>query len=264
MDDAALRSAFDEQVRRRTRADTPGEHAERAGAVVRRVATDGTGWSGITWSGLAGPDAADRVIAAQVRYFAGLGLPFEWKLYGYDPPPDLGRRLAAAGFVPDEEEAVLVAEVGGLRAGPVLPDGVTVRPVVTEADLGLFIQVHEQVFGQDHSRLRQVLLAVLHEDPESMAMVLAMAGDEPVCSARVEFPAGTEFAGLWGGGTMPAWRGRGIYRALIAYRAGLAAGRGYRYLTVDASADSEPILRRLGFRCLARTTPYRWAPAGDT
>ena len=87
MDDATLRAAFDEQVRRRTRADTPGEHAERAGAVVRRVATDGSGWSGITWSGLAGPDAADRVIAAQVRYFAGLGLPFEWKLYDYDPPP---------------------------------------------------------------------------------------------------------------------------------------------------------------------------------
>ena len=121
---------------------------------------------------------------------------------------------------------MLVAEVGGLRAGLALPDGVTVRPVVTEADLGLFIQVHEQVFGQDHSRLRQVLLAVLHEDPESMAMVLAMAGDEPVCSARVEFPAGTEFAGLWGGGTMPAWRGRGIYRALVAYRAGLAARPG--------------------------------------
>ena len=71
-----------------------------------------------------------------------------------------------------------------------------------------------------------------------------------------------QFASLWGGGTLPAWRGRGIYRALVAYRAGLAARRGYRYLTVDASADSEPILRRLGFRCLARTTPYHWTPAG--
>jgi GNAT superfamily N-acetyltransferase len=81
-----------------------------------------------------------------------------------------------------------------------------------------------------------------------------------VCAARVELPAGTEFAGLWGGGTLPAWRGQGIYRALIAYRAGLAARRGYRYLNVDASPDSEPILRRLGFRCLARSTPYQWAP----
>jgi GNAT superfamily N-acetyltransferase len=65
---------------------------------------------------------------------------------------------------------------------------------------------------------------------------------------------------MWGGGTLPAWRGRGIYRALVAYRAGLAAARGYRYLQVDASPDSRPILERLGFVRLARTTPYIWEP----
>ena len=31
---------------------------------------------------------------------------------------------------------------------------------------------------------------------------------------------------------------------------------GLRYLQVDASADSRPILRRLGFVELAETTPY--------
>ena len=262
MDAAAVRAAFDEQVRRRTRDDGPGGRAEADGAVVRVIAGDGQGWSGVTWSALAGPAEADRVIAAQVRYFAGLGLPFEWKLYDYDQPPDLGSRLAAAGFVPDEDEAVMVAEVAALDADVPLPEGITLRPVTTEAEVGLLIQVHERVFGRDQSRLRRALLAQLREAPESTAMVLAMAGDEPVCSARADFPPGTDFAGLWGGGTLPGWRGRGIYRALVAYRAALAARRGYRYLTVDASADSEPILGRLGFRCLARTTPYEWAPEG--
>jgi len=262
VDDAGLRAAFDEQVRRRTRDDGPGPCAEADGAVVRLVAPGGHGWSGITWSDLAGPAGADAAIAAQVRYFGALGLPFEWKLYDYDQPSDLGARLTAAGFLPDEDEAVMVAEVSDVSADVTLPEGVTLREVTTEADVGLVIQVHEQVFGRDESRLRQDLLAQLREAPQSVAMVLAMAGDEPVCSARADFPPGSEFAGLWGGGTLPAWRGRGIYRALVAYRAGLAARRGYRYLTVDASADSEPILRRRGFRCLARTTPYQWAPAG--
>jgi len=260
MDDAALRAVFDEQVRRRTRADTRGARAEADGQVVRRVAGDGHGWSGITWSDLAGPADADRAIAAQVRYFAQLRRPFEWKLYDYDQPSDLGGRLAAAGFVADEDEAVMVAEVSDVSADVTLPPGVELRPVATEADVGLLIQVHERVFGRDKSRLYQDLLAQLRETPQSVAMVVAMAGDEPVSSARADFPPDSEFAGLWGGGTLPAWRGRGIYRALIAYRAGLAARRGYRYLTVDASSDSEPILRRLGFRCLARTTPYQWAP----
>jgi hypothetical protein len=72
----------------------------------------------------------------------------------------------------------------------------------------------------------------------------------------VEFHLGTDFASLWGGGTVAAWRGRGVYRCVVAHRAAAAAARGFRYLQVDASADSQPILRRLGFVELATTTPF--------
>lgn len=72
----------------------------------------------------------------------------------------------------------------------------------------------------------------------------------------------TEFAGLWGGSTLPAWRGRGIYRALVAQRARLACARGARYLQVDASDDSRPILLKLGFQSVTTTTPYVWTPSG--
>ena len=72
----------------------------------------------------------------------------------------------------------------------------------------------------------------------------------------MEFHQGTDFASLWGGGTLPAWRGHGLFRALVTYRAALARDRGFRYLQVDASLDSRPILERMGFRMLATTTPY--------
>lgn len=68
---------------------------------------------------------------------------------------------------------------------------------------------------------------------------------------------------LWGGATLPAWRGRGIYRALVAHRAKLAAERGRRYIETDASDDSRPILERLGFVAVTTTTPYVWSPAVD-
>ncbi|MDX6313211.1 MAG: hypothetical protein QOF44_2675, partial [Streptomyces sp.] len=68
------------------------------------------------------------------------------------------------------------------------------------------------------------------------------------------------FASLWGGGTVPAWRGRGIYRALVSHRAGIAAELGYRFLQVDASSQSRPILERLGFTALSTTTPYVFQP----
>jgi GNAT superfamily N-acetyltransferase len=258
VDSAELRAAYDEQVRRGTAGAGPGTRAEVDGPVVRWVA-EGGGWSGVTWSQLADAAAADAAIARQTGYFRGLGQPFEWKLYDYDQPPGLGARLAAAGFVADPAEALMVAEVSALPVAAQLPAGVTLQPVTSDAGVEALVEVHRQVFGGDQSRLRRSLLAQWHEAPDTTAMVVAVAGGEPVSSARIDFLPGTEFAGLWGGGTLPSWRGRGIYRALVGYRARLAAERGYRYLHVDASADSEPILGRLGFRCLARTTPYRWA-----
>ena len=89
-----------------------------------------------------------------------------------------------------------------------------------------------------------------------------MAARTPIAAGRVEFHLGTEFASLWGGGTLPAWRRRGVFRALVAHRATLASARGFRYLQVDASPDSRPILERLGFVELATTTPFMhaWDP----
>ena len=268
LDRARVLADYDAQIRRNTRADGTGARAEQAGPVLRWTTEGGEGWSGIVWSDL---DAAtaDRAIADQVGFFAARGEPFEWKLFSYDQPPDLGERLLAVGFAAEDEESVMVADTAQVAAsratqGP-LPDGVRLVRITDEAGVARLIEVHERVFGADQTRLRQSLAAQLRRSPEITAMVVAMAGDEPVCSARAEFSPGTDFASLWGGGTLPSWRGRGLYRALVGYRARLAAERGYRYLEVDASPDSRPILERLGFECLARTTPYVWipgAPAG--
>jgi GNAT superfamily N-acetyltransferase len=256
-------TAFDAQVRRAAQADGPGTRVEVDDGVVRQVAADGQNWSGVTWSDLDGSDA-DAVIARQVRYFRDLGQEFEWKLYDYDRPADLADRLLAAGFVPGTEETLMVADVGDVPTKAPLPAGVRLVPVTDEAGVAQVIEVHDRVFGIDHAQLHSALLAQLREAPDRTAIVLAMAGDLPVCAARIDFVLGRDFAGLWGGGTLPGWRGRGIYRALVAYRARLAAARGCRYLQVDALADSQPILARLGFVALARTTPYLWRPPTAT
>jgi GNAT superfamily N-acetyltransferase len=263
LDAATVLSEYDAQVRRGLHSDGSGALGERTGPVVRwsTVGVGGEGWCGITWSDL-DAGTADAAIAEQVAYFAGRGEQFEWKLYSYDRPPDLGERLAAAGFVAEDAEALVVADAGEIAghggADGALPAGVRLVTVTDEAGIEPMIDVHDRVFGPD-PQLRSKLLAQLRNSPEFSVLVLAMAGDTPVCGARVSFDA-TDFAGLWGGGTLPEWRGRGIYRAMVDYRARLAAERGYRYLQVDASPMSRPILERLGFVCLAMTTPYVWSP----
>ena len=97
-------------------------------------------------------------------------------------------------------------------------------------------------------------------DPDALAVVVAEAGPTVVCAAWIRFERGTEFATFWGGATLPEWRRRGIYRAVVTYRANLAASERFRYLETDASDDSRPILERLGFTAVTTTTPYVWSP----
>ncbi|GAA1921605.1 GNAT family N-acetyltransferase [Streptomyces sodiiphilus] len=258
MNPVEVLALFDREMRQGARPEGPGARVERADGVVRQTGTE-HGWSAVLWSGL-DESAADAAIAAQVRHFTELGREFEWKLYGHDRPSDLPARLRAAGFVPEPEETLMAAETGGLATAVELPEGVRLRAVTGAAGVDLMAEVHEQAFGTDSSRLRQHLLDRLAAQPDTVTAVVAMAGEVPVSSARLELPAAGSFAGLWGGGTVKPWRGRGIYRALVAHRARIAAERGYRYVQVDASPDSRPILQRLGFVPLTTTTPWIHRP----
>src|SRR5262249_4415868 len=154
---------------------------------------------------------------------------FEWKTYGHDLPRDLPERLRAAGLEPEDEESLMVGPVSAVAGEPRLPAGVALREVAERADFDRIAAMEEGIWA-DASRawLADTLESERAADPDALAIVVAEAGGEVVCAGWIRFPAGTEFASLWGGGTLPAWRGRGIYRALVAHRTGLAAARGAR------------------------------------
>ena len=87
---------------------------------------------------------------------------------------------------------------------------------------------------------------------------VAEADGRVVSAGRLNRVEGTEFAGLWGGATLPEWRGQGSYRALTAARARFAISEGVRYLHSDCSAMSRPILERSGLVAVTTSTPYLW------
>jgi GNAT superfamily N-acetyltransferase len=249
-------AAFDAQLRRRLEPDPAGMRVETTEHVVRAV-SELHGWNAVVWTDLAGMDA-DAVIAEQCLRFAQIGRGWEWKYYSYDLPEDLPARLLAAGFEPEPVEALLVAELAELDQVVAPPDGIELVAVTDVAGVEQLVAVHDEVFGGDHADVGASVLASLGEQPASMTAVLAIADGKAVSAGRVQLHAGTEFASLWGGGTLPSWRGRGIFRALVSYRAAIAAAAGHRYLQVDASAESAPILGRLGFHQLATTTPFQF------
>ncbi|WP_418955396.1 GNAT family N-acetyltransferase [Streptomyces tritici] len=248
---------YDRQLRRDARPDGPGVRVEHTGPVVRQTGP-AHAWNGVLWSGLddLGPDEVDAVVAEQIRHYTGLGLTFEWKTYAHDAPADLPRRLRAAGFAPDGEETLMAAETARLDLDVVLPEGVELLPVTDEAGVRMVVEVHDRAFGGDSGHIGRQLLDRLAAAPDTVAAVVAVADGEPVSAARLDLLPGTDFAGLYGGGTVESWRGRGLYRALVAHRARIAAAHGHRYVHVDAAPTSRPILQRLGFTTLTTTTPY--------
>lgn len=254
MDQHEVLAAFDEQIRRHPEPDPTDGYVEHGDGVVRTMSA-GDGWRGVTWSDL-DPVSVGAVIAAQISRFAEFAGPWEWKHYSYDQPPDLPDRLLAAGFTREPAETLLVAEIAEIALDVPPPPGVELRAVVDKQDVEALVSVNDAAFGGDRSAMGRTLLAGLARHPRTTEAVVAWAGETPISAGRVEFHAGTDFASLWGGGTVPAWRGRGAFRSLVAHRAALAFAQGFRYLQVDAMPDSRPILQRLGFVELATTTPF--------
>ena len=177
-----------------------------------------------------------------------------------DRPEDLTARLRGAGYVPEPRETVLIGLAGqqaGRQAGPV--PQVSIRSTDTADDMPRIAAMESEVWHRTGAGWPTTWSGACATG--KIAVFVAEVGDEVASSAWLVFKPGTEFAGLWGGATLAGWRGQGIYRALVARRADIAAARGVRYLQVDASDDSRPILERLGFVAITTTTPYVWDPA---
>jgi GNAT superfamily N-acetyltransferase len=210
------------------------------------------------------PDIVADTIEREVLYFTRIGHDFEWKIYDYDPPADLSDQLAANGFKIGEEEALLVLDTHNL---PERLQSVTDHDIreITDPDhlLEVLTMVQGDVFG-DASWVDETLSESMRKDANSIQFFAAYVDDGPVSAAWISYSEGDNpFAGLYGGATLEAHRGQGHYSALIAARAQAARSRGVRYLHVDASPMSRPILEKIGFLHLATTWEATYTVGND-
>ena len=253
---SAVLALYDAQMRRDPPLDS-SDRLEPGGGLVRVVGS--RGW--IAYSLLSDSEAPDRV-RVEAERFRREGLEVEWKLHGHDGPAGLARILAANGFVADPPETVMVFDLrGGLELGSPA-SGVEVRQVVDRAGLERAVAVSRTAFAPEPGWDLEEYLPRL--GTPSFAAFLAWVDGQAVSAGRLELPEGRSFASLWGGGTEPEFRGRGVYRALVAARTDLARTRGYRYVTVDALESSRPILARLGFRPLTTVVGWVLRPAAGS
>lgn len=256
MDHSDILTLFDRDLRRKV--TYPHAIKEDVPPVVRFIQPKPSK-SFVLYSDLTA-ETADDAIQAQLAYFKARDLLFEWKVYGHDRPADLGERLVAAGLVGEKPEAVMVLDLAEMPEALRRPVQADVRRLTSPDQLDDVIAVLESVWGEDfswvHSRLGGHMLV-----PGHISVYVGYVAEHPVSVGWTYFPAG-QFATLWAGSTVEAFRGQGLYSSLVATRLQEALQRGKRLATLDAGPMSEPIVKRHGFRVLTTAAGYEW-PAND-
>ncbi|HTT45520.1 MAG TPA: GNAT family N-acetyltransferase [Thermoplasmata archaeon] len=253
---AEVLALYDDEMRRDP-VPEPGSRVERVGSIVRIVGRENC----ILFSDLTEANARDAV-AEQAEYFRSARADVEWKVFGHDRPAILEAILAGAGFLPDEPETLVVFDLREDLPEGATPNGIEVVRVTDDTGVRDAQVANEVAFGSNEPDTFALYARAARD--ANQALFVAYAEGNPVASARIEMTPGRAFAGLWGGGTAPAYRHRGIYRALVSARAELARSKGYRFLTVDARATSRPILERLGFLALTSTRAWTLRTASRT
>lgn len=196
----------------------------------------------------------ESLVTRTFNFYAAHDRRFEWKTFDHDRS-DLRPLLAQLGAQPEPREALVLGETTAVVSDASLPGRLTLRPVSSRVDLERIGALESEVWAEDWSWLADDLEARLASSAP-VEVLLVEDGDLAVSAAWLVPLVGTHVAGLWGGCTLSSYRGRGIYRALVARRASIAVERGYSTLQVDASDDSRPILERLGLHVVGGTVPY--------
>jgi GNAT superfamily N-acetyltransferase len=213
------------------------------------------GPNNVSWIRCQAGEAAEVIREARA-IFATRHLPFTWTLDPGAEPTDFAEILAQHGVHPDPhgaESAVMVMPIDttvdappieGLKIRDALVDLETFRmadaAAVEAFEADMPADSPESIAMQDRRRLNFRAAGNRH-------LLLATVDGEPAGASgmSVYAPAG---AILQGGSVRPKFRGRGIYRALVAARLDIARRAGVSGLTVWGGDMSAPILAGLGFQ----------------
>ncbi|UTR09847.1 GNAT family N-acetyltransferase [Evansella sp. LMS18] len=249
MDKEKLLELYTKELRMES--EKPGYVREAGEYVIRHISRHGEkGY--IIYSSL--PERqAQQIIQEEKRYFADRGMEFEWKVHSYDQPSNLKEILQREGFSIDEKEALMIIDSKEKELYFTEEPQINVRELTDEKGIRDLVRLEEDIWKENYTDLADRLWKDKLTSPESLFLYGIYNGDRLVSGAWMYIETGSSFASFWGGSTLPEYRGKGYYTALLAVRRKKAAEKGCYLFTVDASEMSRPILEKHGFECLAYT-----------
>jgi ribosomal protein S18 acetylase RimI-like enzyme len=221
----------------------PAEQVEVVDGWWLRRARSSAWWAGAVLPHAdAGADALMRRVAGAEKFYAGHGAAAQFQISPGACPHALDTVLAERGYRRRSSVSLQVAPCARVPSGA-LP--VRLEQRLTSGWFDVWLAVH----GGDARAERDTLDRV--DRPSAYAS--AMVGDEVVAVGRAV--ADTGWAGVFGMATLPAARGQGAARSLLAALAGWAGAHQAERMYLQVEHDNTPALRlyeRAGFREVCR------------
>lgn len=172
--------------------------------------------------------------------------PFNWHVGPSSSPNDLGERLERRGLVLVAAPRMMTVDLPLQPPWP-RPKSMRIVEVHDELTARISLELAHHEGGEIESMLRE-RLAYLALPERRGGFLLAFIDDVPVANAGYRYSSDGGGVYLTGAETVPAYRSRGVYRALVAHRAAAAHMRGCRMASILANVEtSAPILARRGF-----------------
>ena len=197
---------------------------------------------------------AESIVKEQLEYFNKRNLCFEWKTYSTDKPSNIGKVLLEHGFEKEDSESFMVLDLS--KADVEYFDESQITEVSDSKGIRDAVRVQEQVWGANFEWQYNYLMSLKEHFPYLVSIYVVYVNGQPVTSAWLTFNGSSPFAGIWGGSTIKEFRGNGYYSLLLNKRIAEAKSKGVKYLIIDASDMSKPIVSKRGFEVIATTTGY--------
>lgn len=201
------------------------------------------------------PDEVDATVAAVVAEHRARDAKLRWFIGPSSSPAELGVAVQAAGLTPLGDTlgmAMLVPEV----APPLGIAGLTVHEMGPQ-DVGTFAALTARAWerGSDFEEALLHIAGKSFQEPRATRSWIASLDGVPVASSHLRLLPGIGY--FQGCAVLPAYRGRGIYRALLHHRLGELRSRGIRVAVVWADATGSGIAcLKLGFATVCTAQFY--------